>query len=109
MRNEITMKPMAMSGLYILNALLRWSWLRRNSSENSTTPSSQAYSTSRSLAMITKFWLVVARITPSIMAKVNVVEAIMKQAGFFRYSFCLMRRGSRYFITTMFSSEAIMP
>ena len=78
MRNEMTMNPTVISGEYIRKAALMCSWLRRSSSENSTIPSSHAYSTSRSLAMITKFWLVVALITANMMAKVNVVDAIIK-------------------------------
>ena len=59
-------------------ALFMCSCVRRSNSEKSTIPNSQAYSTSRSLAIIKKFWLVVALIRANIKAKVNVVEAMMK-------------------------------
>ena len=64
-------------------ALCIWSPLTRNSSEMRMTPSSHAYSISRSLAMMKKFWSSVARRKPMMMANVRVVVAMMIHGRFF--------------------------
>ena len=53
--------------------------LTRSNRDMRITPSNHAYSTSRLLAMVMKFWFTVPRIMPMMMAKVMVVDAIMMQ------------------------------
>ena len=77
------------------NALFTWSPFTRNKSENNITPSSQAYSTSRLLAMMRKFWLDEARRMPMMTAKVIVVVAKITQVRFFLNSSVSRRLGTR--------------
>ena len=61
----------------MVKALLIWVPSTRSSSEMRMTPRSQAYSTSKSLAMMMKFCSTSALMTARMMAKVMVAVAMM--------------------------------
>ena len=79
------------------------------SSDIRITPSSQAYSTSRLLAMVMKFWFTVLRMMPIRMANVIVDVAIMMHGRFSMN--CSVRNffGIRKRIASKFSRMAMMP
>ena len=106
----MTMNPMAIRGVYMRNALFICEPSRRMRSEVRITPSSHAYSTSRSLAMSRKFWcLNITLISPSITARVMTDADRVMHVRLDMNSGVRNLLGRNHLMTTVHSSTEMKP